>query len=436
MGITLYLRGSLHKLVPIFLIMIKSIHLINFLSFRDVEIALEENITVLVGLNGSGKSNLLRALRLLQAGMNGQLFSQIIKWGGFDSIFCHSKSEGEVQAIIQLELTLDCLKLQKFGYKFQQDVRYCVRLVKKGNAADYYVEESAKSVGGFIYLELKNGSGMVYDRGAEGDASAKAKAGLKKASAQKNNPEATTGDDYEKLDPRELWLGQVNNTKRFPGVTALSKALHSVEVYTEFDTSEESKMRGMMTPTGYDKLLPNGSNLFQVLNTINLNSTDAFDAIEYALQEVNPHFRRLRPVVYGNGAFEMQIQEEQLRIPTSAAHLSDGTLRYLCLLAITLNPLSSGLIALDEPERGLHPDMILQIYQHLEKKSEQGQIILTTHLPELLNLFPLYAVRVFEKDAHNQTQVLQFTEEQFAGWYDEFVPGQMWRNGTLGGNRY
>jgi predicted ATPase len=291
-------------------------------------------------------------------------------------------------------------------------------------------------VGGFIYLELKNGSGMVYDRGAEGDTSVKPKAGLKKASAQKNNPEATTGDDYEKLDPRELWLGQVNNTKRFPGATALSKALHSVEVYTEFDTSEESKMRGTMTPTGYDKLLSNGSNLFQVLNTINLNSTEAFDAIEYALQEVNPHFRRLRPVVYGNGAFEMQIQEEQLRTPTSAAHLSDGTLRYLCLLAIALNPLPSGLIALDEPERGLHPDMILQIYQHLEKKSEQGQIILTTHLPELLNLFPLYAVRVFEKDAFNQTQVLQFTEEQFAGWYDEFVPGQMWRNGTLGGNRY
>lgn len=416
--------------------MIKSIHLVNFFSFRDVRIALEENLTVLVGLNGSGKSNLLRALRLLQAGMNGQLFDQIIKWGGFDSIFCHSKNEDEVHAVIQLELTLDYQKLQQFGYMFKEDVRYCVQLVKKGNSADYYVEESAESVGGFIYLKLKNGSGMVYDRGPEQDTLPKSKGGLKKATAHKNNLEATTEDGYEKLNPRELWVGQVNNSKRFPGATALAKALHSIEVYTEFDTSESSKMRGTMTPTGYDKLLPNGTNLFQVLNTINLNSTEAFDHIENALREVNPHFRRLRPVVYGNGAFEMQVQEDQLRIPTSAAHLSDGTLRYLCLLAITLNPLPSGLIALDEPERGLHPDMILQIYQHLENKSEQGQIVLTTHLPGLLDLVPLHAVRVFEKDKLNQTQVLQFTEEQFAGWYDEFVSGQMWRNGSLGGNRY
>lgn len=414
--------------------MIKSVRLVNFFSFRDVEISLNENLTVLVGLNSSGKTNLLRGLQLLRAGMNGQLLNQIIKWGGFDAIFCHSKNGNDSSNTIQIEFVLGYKQLIKFGYKFQQDIHYCVHLVKKGNA-DYYVNEEAKSEGGFIYLNLKNGSGVVYDRESDVNSSAK-RGGLKRVAAKKDNVEAVEEDIFENLNSRELWLGQVNNAKRFPGATALSKALHSVEVYTEFDTSENSEMRRAMAPTGYEQLLPNGSNLFQVLNTINLNSTEAFDRIEDALKEVNPHFRRLRPVVYGNGVFEMQVQEDQLRVPTSAAHLSDGTLRYLCLLAITLNPLASAIIALDEPERGLHPDMILQIYQYLEQCSEQRQIIITTHLPGLLNQFPLHTVRVFEKDAYNQTQVKQFTEEQFEGWYDGFVPGEMWRNGDLGGNRY
>jgi predicted ATPase len=239
---------------------------------------------------------------------------------------------------------------------------------------------------------------------------------------------------FENLDSRELRLGQVDNAKRFPGVAGLSKALHSLEVYQEFNTAEGSDMRRAIAPTGYSQLMPDGSNLFQVLNTINLNSTDSSDAIEQAMQDINPYFRRFRPVVYGNGVFEMQVQEDQLRKPTNAGHLSNGTLQYLCLLAILLNPINTAIIAIDEPERGLHPDMLLQIRQYLE--SSERQLIITTHSANLLNLIPLQAVRVFEKDEFNQTQVKQFTEEQFAGWYDEFVPGQMWANGDLGGNRY
>jgi len=402
--------------------MIKSVRLVNFFSFRDVEVQLDENLTVLVGINSSGKTNFLRAIQLLRAGINGRLFEQMNKWGGFDTVFCHNKGGKEATDIIQLEFTLDCRKLQHFGYKFQQDVRYCIQLIKKGNSVDYYVNEEAKSTEGFIYLDLKNGSGVVYDHDSEA-AAGKQKKGLKRVS-----------DIFENLDSRELRLGQVDNAKRFPGVTGLSKALHSLEVYPEFNTSEGSDMRRATAPTGYDRLAPDGSNLFQVLNTISLNSTEAFDTVEQAMQEVNPHFRRFRPVVYGSGIFEMQLQEDQLRKPTNAGLLSNGTLQYLCLLAILLNPVYTAVIAIDEPERGLHPDMLLQLRQHME--SPEQQLVITTHSTSLLNLFSLQAIRVFEKDESNQTQVKQFTEEQFAGWYDEFVPGQMWSNGDLGGNRY
>jgi predicted ATPase len=147
--------------------MIKSVRLVNFFSFRDIEIFLDERLTVLVGINGSGKTNLLRAFQLLRAGINGRLFEQMNKWGGFDSVFCHSKNDKDAREVVQLEFTLDYRKLQRFGYKFQQDVRYCVQLIKKGNSVDYYVHEEAKSTEGFIYLDLKNGSGVVYDHDSE-----------------------------------------------------------------------------------------------------------------------------------------------------------------------------------------------------------------------------------------------------------------------------
>ena len=140
--------------------------------------------------------------------------------------------------------------------------------------------------------------------------------------------------------------------------------------------------------------------------------------------------------VYGQGSVEFYLQEKGLQTPIHASQVSDGTLCYLCLLVALYQQNKGKLILFDEPERNLHPDMLFELAKQLEKASEKSQIILTTHAPGLLNQFPLRAVRVFEKDENNQTIVKKFTEEDFAGWYDEFAPGQMWRNGDLGGNRY
>ena len=216
----------------------------------------------------------------------------------------------------------------------------------------------------------------------------------------------------------------------------LTHYLSSVDIYKAFNTSEDAPMRVSVRATGIDKLVPNGDNMFQVLNTTGLKSTTAYDAIEVGLQDVNSNFQRFRMNVYGQGSIEFYLQEKGLENPIHAAQVSDGTLCYLCLLVALYQPDRGKIIVFDEPERNLHPDMLIELGKQLEKASEKSQIILTTHAPGLLNQFPLRAVRVFEKDEHNQTQVRQFTEADFAGWYEEFAPGQMWRDGALGGNRY
>ncbi|MDO7873533.1 AAA family ATPase [Hymenobacter sp. ASUV-10] len=222
----------------------------------------------------------------------------------------------------------------------------------------------------------------------------------------------------------------------FGNFTRLFYLLELFDIYRLFNTTEDAPMRTTVRATGVDKLLPNGDNMFQVLNTTGLKSTAAYDAIEAGLHDVNEHFQRFRMNVYGQGSVEFYLQEKGLETPIHAAQVSDGTLSYLCLLVALHQPGRGRVVIFDEPERNLHPDMLLELGKQLEKAGESCQLLVTTHAPGLLNQFPLRAVRVFEKDEHNQTQVRQFTEADFAGWYDTFAPGQMWRDGALGGNRY
>jgi len=235
---------------------------------------------------------------------------------------------------------------------------------------------------------------------------------------------------------KELTLQLFAANKLFDNLFAVSQSFSNLDIYRLFNTTEDAPMRTTVRATGVDKLLPNGDNMFQVLNTTGLKSTAAYDAIEAGLHDVNEHFQRFRMNVYGQGSVEFYLQEKGLETPIHAAQVSDGTLSYLCLLVALHQPGRGRLVIFDEPERNLHPDMLLELGKQLERASEQCQIMVTTHAPGLLNQFPLRAVRVFEKDENNQTQVRQFTEEDFAGWYETFAPGQMWRDGALGGNRY
>ena len=80
--------------------------------------------------------------------------------------------------------------------------------------------------------------------------------------------------------------------------------------------------------------------------------------------------------------------------------------------------------------------MILNIANAIKEAAETSTIIISTHSENLLNYFEIENVKVFEKDKNNATSVLSYTKEQFAGWYDEFSLGQMWKQGDLGGVRY
>lgn len=183
------------------------------------------------------------------------------------------------------------------------------------------------------------------------------------------------------------------------------------------------------------KLFSDGSNLPQILNTLKINYIKNFKVIRKKLNEVNENFNDINFNFIG-GNIELMLEEKGLNKSIHVTNLSDGTLHYLCLLSIFLNPERGSLICIDEPELGLHPDMILNIANAIKEVSEETQFVIATHSENILNAFDLENILVFEKDRNNESIVNQFTEKDFEEWYEEFTTGQMWRQGDLGGNRW
>lgn len=120
-----------------------------------------------------------------------------------------------------------------------------------------------------------------------------------------------------------------------------------------------------------------------------------------------------------------------------ATRLSDGTLRYLCLLAVLLHPEPPSLVAIEEPELGLHPDLLPTLSDLLVQASERSQLIVTTHSDVLVDALTdkPESIVVCEKCA-GQTSMGRLDKDELAKWLAEYSLGNLWTSGQLGGNRW
>ncbi|HRG91066.1 MAG TPA: AAA family ATPase [Chitinophagales bacterium] len=195
-------------------------------------------------------------------------------------------------------------------------------------------------------------------------------------------------------------------------------------------------MRQPAFPTTQSALYPDGTNLSQVLNTMKISNRNAFKQIEEAIIEINRHYSGISFNHLANN-IELLIEEEPFDHAVHISNISDGTLRFLCLMAILYNPNRGSVVCIDEPELGLHPDMILTLFEAIKYASKTSQIIISTHSAQLLDCFDLNQVIVFEKNKENATVVKQgMKEEDFSAWKDDYFVGKMWRSGAIGGNRW
>jgi predicted ATPase len=133
----------------------------------------------------------------------------------------------------------------------------------------------------------------------------------------------------------------------------------------------------------------------------------------------------------------IMIKEDGLNSRTPASRLSDGTLRWLMLLIVLLDPTPPPVICIDEPELGLHPDILPTLADLLVDASTRTQLIITTHSRSLLDAFTdtPEAVCICEK-VEGSTVIQRLNREELQVWLDKYSLGRLWTSGEIGGNRW
>lgn len=403
--------------------MLKAIVLRDFFSFKgEKKIKLNEGVNLLLGINGSGKTSFINSLRLLSEGIAGEGLVKLIQeqWGGYDQIV---NCNGDRKApYAQVTYIFDYKKLNAINAAadFKSDIYYRITIRQSGTSYSLnekmFTAHKKKSGLSYIYLDFSNGNGKLTTR---------------------TQDSSILFQDYTDSDisGQELILRQINDPKHYLPIHTLRKAIESISVYNNFNVEEGSKVRSLAEFSTDVRLRKNGANLSQILNMLKLNHTFDFARLEETFRNINPNFRSIEITnLYGQSY--LSLLEKNMSRAIGALHISDGTLRFLLLESILYNPLRGLLVAIDESERGLHPDMIRSVAEMIKYASKQTQIIVATHSPHLLNQFELEDVLVFEKDDDNSTVVRTVSENDFPDWEGEYLPGQMWLLGQIGGKRW
>ncbi len=399
--------------------MIKQIQLQNFLSFRNLTIELNPGLEIMVGINGAGKSNFFRAIDLLRQGVSKKQLKEFVidRMGGLDNLLFKERNANPAIESTTLRFVFDGITVSESEPELTDDLIYTITLKRLPASSNYYVTEKVESSRGLLYLEFNSGSGELREGKSE------------------NNGDSNLIKYTGFVSPQELALSQVFDSNRYPELSALRNAINEIEVYHYFDTTPASLIRKPALPTSEKRLLPTGANLPQILNTMKINNRSNFNRVVEFLKEINPHFTEIDFNFIG-GNIELMLGELNLEGSIHVSGISDGTLQYLCLLAVLLNGNRGKVVCIEEPELGLHPDMINGIARLLDEKSTETQFIVSTHSESLLDNCELEDILIFEKDDMNSTSVNRYSEADFKGWYQQFFPGRMWRAGDLGGNRW
>jgi predicted ATPase len=152
------------------------------------------------------------------------------------------------------------------------------------------------------------------------------------------------------------------------------------------------------------------------------------------MQGFLPRFSRLTTKVEG-GTVQIFLHEKGLRSPIPATRLSDGTIRFMALLAILLDPGASSLLCIEEPELGVHPDALTLIADLLVEASEKTQVVVTTHSDGLVSALTEQADSVLVSDyMAGGTEFKRLESDKLKHWLDKYKLGEIWRIGKVGGN--
>ena len=382
---------------------LRSMTLRNILSFGPEEQKLEfEPLNVLIGPNGSGKSNLLEILNLIRSLPRD--VSVPIREGGGIQHWISKIGDADGFAVFESAWNEESQSLVSHAIAFRSE-RYQFHILG---------EQVLSGDERVAYL-YSVGSGLF------------------------SSPAVYTNDDFlEKPDTDSEFkqdqsiFAQMKFYARYPDLAYLSKRFSEIRLYRKWTFgpgSEIRKAQGADLPG--DFLLENASNLGIILNSLTLDRRSKATLID-SLRKLYSGVVDIHARIV-SGYVEINIEEEDGRL-IPAVRLSDGTLRYLSLLAVLCHPEPPPLVCIEEPELGLHPDIIPTIANLLIDASKRTQLIVTTHSAELVSALGEFpeSVVVCERGSKGTT-MKRLEKERLKTWLERYSLGELWLSGEIGG---
>ena len=386
--------------------LIRSLQLTNFLSYGAEQEPLElRSLNVLIGANGSGKSNLIEALELLRA-TPGDLLKPVRDGGGVRDWLWKG---GEQHPVARIEAVVSypggsvplrySLSFTEVGQRFEiVDERVENETLESGDSQPQY------------FYKFENGRGVLNVKGER------------------------RGLQHEDIDPVTSILAQRKDPDQYPELTYLGNVFPKIRIHRDWSFGRYTPPRlPQKADLPNDYLEPDARNLGLVLNRLKLN----FPVKRKLLKALASLYEGIDDfdVKIEGGTIQVFLHEGDIIIP--ATRLSDGTLRYLCLLAILCDPDPPPLVCIEEPELGLHPDVLPTLADLMKEASQRTQLIVTTHSDILVDAMSDQpeSVLVVEKVDGN-TRIERLSNAKLEPWLEKYRLGQLWTRGEIGGTRW
>jgi predicted ATPase len=363
--------------------MISRIEIKGYKSIKELEMKLEP-INVLIGANGVGKSNFISFFKLINEIYEMRLENYSIKKGAESLLHFGKKNTPEL-----------------YGYiEFKETNAYKISLEPNDNNALFIKKEEALFNGnkGVSFRENKWFSKQI-------------------------------GSNFRE-SKLKLTDGSI---PKF-----VSDYLSSFKIYHFHDTSDSSKLRTPAMLNDNIFLREDGDNLASFLYFLQEKHSKNFKQIERVVKSIAPYFDKF-------SLTPDRINEERINLewnevgnedfPFNAKHFSDGTIRFIALTTLLMQPNLPEIIIIDEPELGLHPVAINKLAGLIKKASHNSQIIISTQSVNLVNNFePKHIITVDRINSHSKFEKLD--SSNLENWLSNFSLGDLWLKNLIKGQPY
>ena len=369
-----------------------------------------QSLNVLIGPNASGKSNVIETLALLQA-LPTDFAAAVRRGGGATEWLWKGGGLRVPPAAVDVEVDPGEATGRHLCYRLS-----FAAIGPRVGIVDESIDEPRHQGGSEEpYYSFHQGRPEIHIRVQTPDGPR-----LEKRAARLDAPS---------LD--QSVLAQRKDPALYPELFVLGALFGFIGVFREWTFGPHGARQPQRTDLPADRLLPDASNLALVLNQIEHKVGPVFN--DY-LKRFFPRFERMSTAIEG-GTVQFYLHESGFRAPIPATRLSDGTIRFVALLATLIHPSPASLVCIEEPELGLHPDAVALLADLLVDASDRMQLVITTHSDALVSAFTSQpdAIVACERPGAG-TELRRLDPDELASWLEDYRLGDLWRMGELGAN--